>query len=1090
MPTTGLTTRPQAATQTPTTPSANTPAASTAAPASPARIVNPAPPVVRLGAAAESKPKGAGAGAPLAPSVQATLEKRLGVDLSAVRVHTEQVSSTAVGAVSARAFTRGTDIFLGKGERPTDLALIAHEVAHVVQQKGAPKTAAKAQRFTNVGGDALETEAQRASSAVVRGEQFTVRERTTGARMQRWGVDDALNKFADLANMIPGYRMFTIVLGVNPINMSPVDRSAANILRAIVEFIPGGGLITRALDTYGVFEKVGGWIEGQIKSLGMTGSAIRQALMDFIHSLKWTDVFDLGGVWDRAKAIFTAPVARLISFAKGLLQGILDFIKEAVLKPLAQLAKNSPGYDLLKAVLGKDPITGEAAEQSADALIGGFMKLIGQEEVWANIKKGNAIARAFAWFKGALSGLLGFVRQIPGMIMGLLRSITIEDFLPITNLFGKVVKTFGGFLGSFGSWALAQVIELLKIIFDVVAPSVVPYIMKAAGAFKTIVKNPIGFVGNLVRAGLLGFKQFAGNFLNHLRKSLIEWLTGTLSGAAIYIPQSFSLKEMIKFVLSVLGLTWANVRPKLVKAMTEPVVVALEATFDIVVTLVKDGPAAAWEKLKDYLSNLRDMVLEQVISFVKERVIDAAIQKLLTSLNPAGAFIQAIIAIYNTIMFFVERLQQIARVVAAFIDSISAIASGNIGSAASRVETTMAGMLTLVISFLARIAGLGKVTDAVLKIVKKVRDPIDKAIDAVIAWIVATAKRLFATLFGKKKDDKGKGVGEIGESVSFSAGEEGHRLWINVSGESADVMLASAQKPLSAYLKEFGKDAKDIEDAASKSKVLSAVGQATPLAKSIEKSAKKAAKKSTDQAVRETLNDQIKKDEKSLSPILTIILTELGVRVPPEIKPPIAVQFTADPRFGKFVGEYNRQLKMQEAAINGMTVENWIANRDRYVQRREATGSGRDPRSQKAQDDLRALTTQNLIFRLVNGINAKSPAMPSQEEGFLASVFGSYTPETQRKGLATSTATSRVTAWMKTQHALHSPDQVAGGNFDDLTGMGDAVVNVDIGANWGKYKKPKHLAKDLERDVKASMARLKVRRAFWRQVKMKVTLNV
>jgi hypothetical protein len=762
MPTTGLTTRPQAATQTPTASPATTPAAGTAAPATPSRIVNPAPPVLRLGAAApkpaaaESKPKGAGAGQPLAPSVRGTLEKRFGVDLSAVRVHTEQVSSAAVGAVSARAFTRGTDIFLGKGERPTDLALIAHEVAHVVQQRGAPKAAAKAQRFTNVGGDALETEAQRASSAVVRGEQFTVRERTAGARLQRWGVDDALNKFADLANMIPGYRMFTIVLGVNPINMSAVERSAANIIRAIVEFLPGGGLVTRALDTYGVFEKVGAWVEGQIKSLGMTGSAFRQALMDFIHSLSWTDVFDLGGVWERAKAIFTAPVARLISFAKGLITGILDFIRDAVLKPLAQLAQGAPGYDLLKAVLGKDPITGEAAEQSADALIGGFMKLIGQEEVWANIKRGNAIARAFAWFKGALSGVLAFVRQIPGMIMGLLRSITIEDFLPITNLFGKVVKTFGGFLSSFGSWALAQVIELLKIIFDVVAPSVVPYIMKAAGAFKTIVKNPIGFVGNLVRAGIQGFKQFGANFLNHLRKSLIDWLTGTLSGAAIYIPQSFSLKEIIKFGLSVLGLTWENIRQKLVKATSEPIVAGLETAFKFVSTLVKEGPAAAWQEIKDSVGDLKGMVMDQIMSFVKQRVVEAAIQKLVTSLNPAGAFIQAVIAIYNTIMFFVERLQQIARVVAAFIDSISAIAAGNIGTAANSVETTMGGLLTLVISFLARLAGLGKVSDAVLDIVKKIRAPIDKAIDSVIAWIVSTAKKLFASLFGKKdkKDEK------------------------------------------------------------------------------------------------------------------------------------------------------------------------------------------------------------------------------------------------------------------------------------------------------------------------------------------------
>ncbi len=58
--------------------------------------------------------------------------------------------------------------------------------------------------------------------------------------MQRLGVGDALDYFADKANLIPGFRMFTIVLGVNPINMSRVERSAANILRAVVEFIPGG----------------------------------------------------------------------------------------------------------------------------------------------------------------------------------------------------------------------------------------------------------------------------------------------------------------------------------------------------------------------------------------------------------------------------------------------------------------------------------------------------------------------------------------------------------------------------------------------------------------------------------------------------------------------------------------------------------------------------------------------------------------------------------------------------------------------------------------------------------------------------------
>src|SRR5205814_2185423 len=154
---------------------------------------------------------------------------------------------------------------------------------------------------------------------------------------------------------------------------------------------------------------------------------------------------------------------------------------------------------------------------------------------------------------------------------------------------------------------------------------------------------------------------------SHLRASLIQWLTGSLGGANIYIPQAFEIREIIKFVLSVLGLTWSNVRVKLVKVIGETAVKVLEEGFDIVLTLVTEGPAAAWEKIKEQLTNLREMVIGQVMDFVKERVVQAAITKLLTSLNPAGAFIQAILAIYNTIMFVVDRLKQIGQVVAAFI---------------------------------------------------------------------------------------------------------------------------------------------------------------------------------------------------------------------------------------------------------------------------------------------------------------------------------------------------------------------------------------------------------------------------------------
>ncbi len=213
------------------------------------------------------------------------------------------------------------------------------------------------------------------------------------------------------------------------------------------------------------------------------------------------------------RRIFTAPIDRLIAFAKGVVTDILKFVKDAILKPLAALAQGTRGYDLLCALLGEDPITGEPVPRTADTLIGGFMKLIGQEEIWENLKKGNAVARAWAWFQGALAGLLGFARAIPRRIIDTLTSLTIQDIVTVAGAFAKIVGAFVNIAGEFYSWAFNQVISLLEILFSVVAPAVMPYLKKAQAAFMSILKNPIGFVGNLVQAGKLGFQMFAGNIL-------------------------------------------------------------------------------------------------------------------------------------------------------------------------------------------------------------------------------------------------------------------------------------------------------------------------------------------------------------------------------------------------------------------------------------------------------------------------------------------------------------------------------------------------------------------------------------------------
>lgn len=84
-------------------------------------------------AAVEAPPTGGG-GTPLPPDVRAQMERALGGNFAAVRVH---VSSYAE-VIGARAFTRGPDLFFAPGaydpNSPQGLQLLGHELAHVVQQ--------------------------------------------------------------------------------------------------------------------------------------------------------------------------------------------------------------------------------------------------------------------------------------------------------------------------------------------------------------------------------------------------------------------------------------------------------------------------------------------------------------------------------------------------------------------------------------------------------------------------------------------------------------------------------------------------------------------------------------------------------------------------------------------------------------------------------------------------------------------------------------------------------------------------------------------------------------------------------------------
>jgi hypothetical protein len=91
------------------------------------------------GATQISNPQ-SGEGEPLTESVRAYFEPRFGQDFGDVRVHKGSQAAASARAINARAYTSGRNVAFGAGEYSPGTTegkrLIAHELAHVVQQTG------------------------------------------------------------------------------------------------------------------------------------------------------------------------------------------------------------------------------------------------------------------------------------------------------------------------------------------------------------------------------------------------------------------------------------------------------------------------------------------------------------------------------------------------------------------------------------------------------------------------------------------------------------------------------------------------------------------------------------------------------------------------------------------------------------------------------------------------------------------------------------------------------------------------------------------------------------------------------------------
>ncbi|WOD42847.1 eCIS core domain-containing protein [Hwangdonia lutea] len=426
-----------------------------------------------------------------------------------------------------------------------------------------------------------------------------------------------------------------------------------------------------------------------------------------------------------------------------------------------------------------------------------------------------------------------------------------------------LVSKLGGLLlyaaKKFFKWAISKI--------GGSADKIISALDKGATVLKKLFTDPIGFFKNLVKAVGGGIKGFVTNIVSWLKKGLVSWLMGQMGDSGLELPKKFDMKGIIFLGLQVAGLTWNVIRARIVKNLGpkgETIMSAAEKTADIIKRVVIEGPIALWNIIVEKAGEIKTKVMEGIRNWAITQIIKKMSFKLMSMLNPAGAILQAIMLLYDVVMFFIENWNRIVDFVKSVFDSVGEIASGALGKASQFIENTLGKTVPIILSFAARFVGLSGIGKAIRKVIKAIQKPFKKILDKMIKFLVKKVKKLFK--FGKAKV-KGAVASvlqwwKLKKKFKGKDGKE-HSLYIRGNGKKAKLMVASNPTNVGVLLKHKLKTA----DNTKKISIQSAIEKADKVNSIIESLSKeKDEKKSTN------LNNKLKTQTTAMKTMLSTIM--------------------------------------------------------------------------------------------------------------------------------------------------------------------------------------------------------------------------
>jgi Domain of unknown function (DUF4157) len=480
------------------------------------------------------------------------------------------------------------------------------------------------------------------------------------------------------------------------------------ILPAILQFIQRVRL--RLIDA-------GGWVANKIGSIG-------SSVLSFFGSLSSIPLVSaLSGVigWLRDE------VASVVRWAQGTVQKLFTALGDALVY-LSKFVR--PILDLLTKIVG---VLGDLLGKLPDLILGPVWWVLPQciKDPIKDFFLDQILSR-MPFFK-KLQGLKDIWTKLEDAALLALKQVFVDG-----NLAGAVWTFF------------STMLDILNIPPKLIAG----IIKKGATVFKEILNAPLDFLVNFLHALKGGFSRFFDNIWTHLLSGLTTWLTGQLQGTGIQVPKDFTLKEIFKFVCSLLDITVDKILTKIeiatgkkgLKAKLQKAIAIGSKALGWLVDLFKDGPAGVWPNLAQQIGNLWDMILNGVAGWIEKTLIGQAIKWVAEKLDPTGIMpvITSIIDFFNVVAGIANQARQILEIIDHTIDGIEDVIKGIIDKAAVFIEGVLAGAIPVVMTLLGYLFGVSDVGEEVKEVVTSLREKVDAGID----WLIKQGMDLFNSLFG------------------------------------------------------------------------------------------------------------------------------------------------------------------------------------------------------------------------------------------------------------------------------------------------------------------------------------------------------